>query len=129
VRSLFPQFLEANSRTLPSNMTGLLLSTSFRFMTYSPYHDSTVGIAAGYGLDVRGCHSPSPGRGKIFLLSTSSKPDLGPIQPPIQWVPGVLSPGAKWPGREVDYSPPTSAEVKNAWIYTFTPPYVLRRSV
>jgi len=27
----------------------------------------------------------------------------------------------KRPGREADYSPPSSAEVKNAWRYTFTP--------
>jgi hypothetical protein len=27
-------------------------------------------------------------------------------------VPGALSPGVKRPGREVDHSPPTSAEVK-----------------
>jgi hypothetical protein len=35
---------------------------------------------------------------------------------------GALSPGVKRPGREVDYSPPTSAEVKKMWIYTSTPP-------
>jgi hypothetical protein len=39
-------------------------------------------------------------------------------------LPGALSPGAKRPGREADHSPPTSAEVKNTWIYTPTPPYV-----
>jgi hypothetical protein len=27
----------------------------------------------------------------------------------------------KQPGREADHSPPTSAVVKNKWIYTFTP--------
>jgi hypothetical protein len=32
-------------------------------------------------------------------------------------------PGVKWPGREADHSPPTSAEVKKMWIYTSTPPY------
>jgi hypothetical protein len=26
-----------------------------------------------------------------------------------------------WPDREVDHSPPSSAEVKNDWSYTFTP--------
>jgi hypothetical protein len=30
--------------------------------------------------------------------------------------------GVKRPGREVYHSPPSSAEVKNAWSYTFTPP-------
>jgi hypothetical protein len=27
----------------------------------------------------------------IFLFNTASRPDLGPTQPPIQWVPGALS--------------------------------------
>jgi hypothetical protein len=66
--------------------------------------------------------SSSPGRGKIFLLSTSSRPVLGPIQPPIQLVSGTLSPGVKRPGRETDHSSPTIAEVKN--VYTSTSPYV-----
>jgi hypothetical protein len=68
--------------------------------------------------------SSSPSSGKIFLLSTSSRPVLGPTQLPIQWVPRALSPGVKWPGREADHSAPTSAEVKTTWIYTSTPPYV-----
>jgi hypothetical protein len=50
-------------------------------------------------------------------------------QPPLQWVPGALSPGVKRPGLEVDNSPPTSAEVKKMWIYTSTPPYVLLNDV
>jgi hypothetical protein len=37
---------------------------------------------------------------------------LGPTQPPIQLVPGALSLGVKWPGREVDHLPPYSADVK-----------------
>jgi hypothetical protein len=43
-------------------------------------------------------------------------------QPPIQWVPGTLSLGVKRPGREADHSPPSSAEVENAWSYTSTSP-------
>jgi hypothetical protein len=30
--------------------------------------------------------------------------------------------GAKRPGPEADYSPPASAEIKNAWSSTSTPP-------
>jgi hypothetical protein len=30
----------------------------------------------------------SYGKGKNFVLSTSSRPVLGPSQPPIEWVPG-----------------------------------------
>jgi hypothetical protein len=33
-----------------------------------------------------------------------------------------LFPVAKAAGREADHSPPSSAEVKNAWSYTSTPP-------
>jgi len=36
----------------------------------------------------------------------------------------ALKPGVKRPGREADHSPPSSAEVKNAWSCTSTPPYV-----
>jgi hypothetical protein len=50
----------------------------------------------------------------IFLLTTASRSALGPTQPPIQWVPGALSLGVKWPGREADHSPPSRADVKNA---------------
>jgi hypothetical protein len=52
----------------------------------------------------------------------SSRPALGSTQP-IQWVPGALSWGLKWPRREADHSPPASAKVKKMWIYTSTPPY------
>jgi hypothetical protein len=48
--------------------------------------------------------SSSPGGVTIFLLLTSSRPVLGPTQPPIQWVPGALSPGVKQPGPEDDHS-------------------------
>jgi hypothetical protein len=48
----------------------------------------------------------------IFLFTTSFRTALGPIQPPIQWVPGSLSLRVKRPWREADYSPPSIAEVK-----------------
>jgi hypothetical protein len=47
-----------------------------------------------------------------FFFTTASKMALGPTQPPIPWVLGALSLGVKWPGREADHSPPSSAEVK-----------------
>jgi hypothetical protein len=62
--------------------------------------------------------SLSPGMGKNFLLFTSIRPVLGPIEPPFQWVPG-----GKAAGTEADHRLPTSAEVKNTWIRTSTPPY------
>jgi hypothetical protein len=78
------------------------------------------GITLGYGLDDRGFDSRR-GLG-IFLFTTASRPVLGPIQPPIQWVQGFLSLGVKRRGREADHSPPSSAEVKNPWSYSSTPP-------
>jgi hypothetical protein len=52
-----------------------------------------------------------PRRGqRIIPLTSVSRPALGPTQPPVQWVPGVLSPG---PGGDADHSPPSSAEVEN----------------
>jgi hypothetical protein len=60
----------------------------------------------------------------IFLFTTAmSRTALGLTQPPIQWVSGALSLGVKRPWREADHSPPSSAEVKNAWSYTSTPQY------
>jgi hypothetical protein len=61
---------------------------------------------------------------KILMFSTASRPTLGPSQPPIQCVTGAISPGVMRSGREADHSPPCSAEVKNTWTYTSTPPYV-----
>jgi len=60
----------------------------------------------------------------FFLLATTSGLALGPIQPPIQEVPGALSPGVKQLEPEAEHSPPSSAKIKNEWSYTSTPPYV-----
>jgi hypothetical protein len=73
----------------------------------SKSRDSSVGIAVGYG--VLGFDSR---RGLGIFFTTASRTALGPTQPPILWVPGVLSLRVKRPGRETDHLPPTSAEVK-----------------
>jgi hypothetical protein len=65
-----------------------------------------------------------PGKGKIFLYSTASRSALGLTHPPIQWVPGALSPGVMRQGCKADYSPPTSANVRVRWSCTSTPPYM-----
>jgi hypothetical protein len=76
-------------------------------------------IALSYGLDDRGFESRQ--ELGIFLLTTVSRPALGPTQLPIQWVQGALPLGVKRPEREADHLPPSSAEVKNEWSYTSTP--------
>jgi hypothetical protein len=68
---------------------------------------------------------PSPN----IVLTTVSRPALGPAHPPIRWVPGTLSLGVKWPGLEADHSHPSSAEVKNVWSYTSTSPIHLHGMV
>jgi hypothetical protein len=82
--------------------------------------DSSVGIALDYELDGVLEFNSRRGLG-IFLFTTASRMALGPTQPPIQWVLGAISLGVKQPVREADHSPPSSAEVKNAWSYTSTP--------
>jgi hypothetical protein len=75
---------------------------------------SSGSIVSGYWLDDRAIEVRSPAGAKDFPLASVSRPALGPTQPPVKWVPGVLTPGVKArPGRDADHSPPSSAEVEN----------------
>jgi hypothetical protein len=65
----------------------------------------------------------------ILLFTIASRPALEPTHPPIQWAPGSLSLEVKRPLREAHHSPPSSAEVKNAWSYTSTPPIRLHEEM
>jgi hypothetical protein len=72
---------------------------------------SSGSIVSDYGLDNRAIGVQSLAGAKDFSSSLCVQ---GPTQPPVQWVPGVLSPGVKArPGCDADHSPPSSAEVKN----------------
>jgi hypothetical protein len=59
----------------------------------------------------------------IFLFTTASRTALGPNQPPVQWVPGALSLGLKWPGVKLITHLHLVPKSKNAWSYTSTPQY------
>jgi hypothetical protein len=76
-----------------------------------------VGIATGYGLDVRWVEVGVAVGSIIFLLHI------------VQTGSGVhstsYSVGVKRPRREADHSPPASAEFKEIDIYTSTPPYII----
>jgi hypothetical protein len=48
-----------------------------------------------------------------FLFLTAFRPALGPTQPPIYWVPVVISSRVERQGCEASHSPPSSDEVKN----------------
>jgi hypothetical protein len=61
-------------------------------------------------------------RQRIFLLAAASRPALGPSQPPVQWIPGVLSPGVKRPGRDADHSPHLVPRLSRNRSYTSSPP-------
>jgi hypothetical protein len=77
----------------------IFVSLCFSVLYFS--WDSSVGIgsrlrAGRLGFDSR------QGIG-IFLFTTASRPDLGPTQPAIQWLPRARSLGVTWPGREADH--------------------------
>jgi hypothetical protein len=87
--------------------------TIYKFlMLYFSHSLSNTHIRAG---PPRG-RSSNSGRDKIFLFSVSSMQALGSTEPLNQWLPGL-----KRPGRETNYSAPTSVEVKKKWVYTSTP--------
>jgi hypothetical protein len=67
----------------------------------------------GYRLDNRGL---IPGRNKIFLFSTASRPAVEPNQLLVQLVPGATSMGVKRPGSGADHSSPFSAEVSLSYV-------------
>jgi hypothetical protein len=69
------------SQPFPSDQKSVCIITVSR--------GSPVSTVSDYGLEDRGS-IPDRGRG-----SSASKPALGPAQPPVQWVPGVLSPVVK----------------------------------
>jgi hypothetical protein len=83
-----------------------------------------IGIAQRYNAGLRAGLSGFriPARAGNFYFHRLVQNGSGAHPPPIQWVPGAFSLGIKRPGREVDHSPTSSDEDKNAWSYTSTPP-------
>jgi len=59
---------------------------------------------------------------EFLLFAIMSRPAQRPTQPPVQWILRVHSLEVKQLGHEADHSLLPSAEVKNVWSYTFTPP-------
>jgi hypothetical protein len=97
-------------------------SSGFVTLKWLTSRDTSFGIALGYGLDDRGSRVRFPAGAGNFFFTIVSSMALGSTHPPIQWVPEALSLRVKRPVCEADRSPPPSAEVKNAWSYTSTPP-------
>jgi hypothetical protein len=93
------------AETVPSETNVTAFNTRFFFQADKRIRDGSVGMTS---------RLPARRQGQeTFLYVKASKPAVGPIQPPIQWVQWALAPGAKLSGREADHSPPNSAEVKN----------------
>jgi hypothetical protein len=67
-----------------------------------------------------------PGRSRDFSLRQRVQIGSGahPVSCKMSTGKGAVSSEVKQPGREADHSPSFSAEVKNVWSYTSTPPYV-----
>jgi hypothetical protein len=78
----------------------------------------------GYGLDDRGSRVRFPAGAGNFCLHHRVQNGSGAHPASYAMGTGALSLGVKRPGREVDHSPPSDAEFKNAWSYTSTPPNV-----
>jgi hypothetical protein len=85
---------------------------------------SAVGVATGYGLDDRGIGVLVAIGSRMFTSPYRSDRLWGPPSLLSNWYRRPFSTEIKRQWREADHSSPTSAEVKNTWIYTFTPPYV-----
>jgi hypothetical protein len=77
--------------------------------------DYVVDRVTGYGLEDR--------RVKEFSLLHVLQTGSGVHPTSYAMGTGAHYPGVKWLGREADHSPPASAEIKEMWIYSLTPPY------
>lgn len=62
-------------------------------------------------------------RQEIYLVSKTSWPAVGLIQPATQSLSGGSSPVLKWPKREANCLPPSSDKLKNEWSYISPDPY------
>jgi hypothetical protein len=99
------------------------------YVTINTYGEpgSSVSMVSGYALDDRTIEVRSLVGQRISSLTSVYRPALGPTQPPVQLIPGVLSPGVK-NGRGVTLTThphlvPRSTVSRS---YTFSSPKCLR---
>jgi hypothetical protein len=71
--------------------------------TIRPRHPSNCVSRATWWTTEKSGFDSRDGR-EALLLSTASRPALGPDQPPIRWLTGALSLGVKRPGRKADFN-------------------------
>jgi hypothetical protein len=92
-----------------------------KFYRYIKSCDNSVGIALGYGLDCLGSRIRFSAGAGNFSLPHRVQNGSGAHPASYPMGTGGSFPGVKQPGCEADHSPPSNAEVKNAWSYTSNP--------
>jgi hypothetical protein len=103
----------------------ILSSVNYKGQCFYNNRDSSFGVALRYGLDDRGSRVRLPEGAGNFSLHHRVQNGSGAHPASYQIGTGGFFPGVKRPGRESDHSPPSTAEVKNAWSYASTPQYVV----
>ena len=113
VNELSTQFFAKRvNPTHKENAIPATLADLQHMLLLSPVRGSSVGMATRYGLKGPEIESRL---GRDF--PHPSNPTLGPTQPPVQWVLGVIR-----PGRGTDYPPPSIAGVKyRVKLYLYSP--------
>jgi hypothetical protein len=84
--------------------------------------DGSVGTITRLRSGLSGVRTPDSDE----FLHSPKFPDRFCVPPSLmKWIRGLFPRGLKRSGREVNHSHPSSAEVKNEWSYTYTPPICL----
>jgi hypothetical protein len=122
-KTLYKSFPFPDTWTLPCSV---MTSLPFRYHNKATLHSSLcirfrsqdIVISIATGWTVQGSN---PERSKRFFSSPKpSRPSRATTQSPTEWVSRFRS-GAQQPGREVGYTLPSSAEVKNKYSLISTP--------
>jgi hypothetical protein len=121
--SCFPIKIMYAFLTCPTraNVLSISLPTSLTLSKLTIWNrDISDSISLGNGLDHRIIKVRFPAGPRDFCF----RHQTGTTNP-IQLLPGDLFPGLERPGREDDQSAASSAQIRNAWSYSSTLPYVL----
>jgi hypothetical protein len=96
-------------------------------ITLKSYEKKAAGVAQSMqylGHRLYEVRLPAEVMKRNFCFTTASKSSLGPNSASYSMDTEDLSPGVKRPKCEPDLSPPSNADVKDAWSYNSTPPYI-----